>query len=116
VCGSLAAAAAVHLVSSYLQSPQRISIPSGLPGVPAPSPQRGDRDHLSVLYIAAPSVACSLSGSLISEKDDTVLFEDLSSWNLANEVGGRWVDPKPIWLYMCVTEEALIFGLDRYTS
>jgi hypothetical protein len=81
VCGSLEAAAAGHLVSSHLQPPQ-------LPGVPALSPQRGGRDHLSVLYITAPSVACSLSRSLISEKGDTVLFEGSSLWNLANVGGG----------------------------
>jgi hypothetical protein len=75
------AAAAGHLVSSHLQPPQ-------LPGVPALSPQGGGRDHLSVLYITAPSVACCLSRSLISEKGDTVLFEGSSSWNLANVVGG----------------------------
>jgi hypothetical protein len=64
--------------------------------VTTPSTQRGDRDHLSVLCIVAPSVACRLSGSLISEKGDTVLFEDSSSWDLANVVGGRWANPKPI--------------------
>jgi hypothetical protein len=58
--------------------------------VTTPSPQRGDRDHLSVLCIVASSVACRLFGSLISEKGDTVLFEDSSSWDLANVVGGRW--------------------------
>jgi hypothetical protein len=66
-------------------------------------PQTGDRDYLSVLCIVAPSVACRLSGSLISEKGDTVLFEDSSLWDLANVVGGRWADPN------------LVFGLDRYT-
>ena len=44
--------------------------------VTTPSQQRGDRDHLSVLCIVAPIVACRLSGSLISEKGDTVLFVD----------------------------------------
>ena len=84
--------------------------------VTTPSPQSGDRDYLSVLCIVAPSVACRLSGSLISEKGDTVLFEDSLLWDLADVVGGRWANLKPICGCICVTEETLVFGLDRYTS
>lgn len=70
--------------------------------VTTPSPQRGDRGHLSVLCIVAPSVACCLSGSLISEKGDTVLFENLLLWDLANVVGGRWADLSPsVAVYVC---------------
>jgi hypothetical protein len=47
---------------------------------------RGDRDQLSVLCIVALSVACYLSGSLMREKGDTVLFEDSSLWDVANIV------------------------------
>lgn len=80
---------------------------------------RGATGTICLFYevCVAPSVACRLSGSLISEKGDTVLLEDSSLWDLANVVGGPWGRPKAhLWLYMCVTEEALVLGLDRYTS
>jgi hypothetical protein len=68
---------------------------------------RGDRDQLSILYIVAPSVACRLSRSLISEKGDTLLFEDSSSGDLANVVGELWANPKLICTIVCVILEGI---------
>jgi hypothetical protein len=79
----------------------------------------GKGPSLSVLCIVAPSVLCCLSEPSVDDKGEIVLFEGSPSWNLANVVRGRWANPIPIYycmLYICVTEEALVSGLDRYTS